>query len=73
MEGQQDRDGRAVQVNPIKPMLKAPGTKRLKLEYAQQLTFFAFRFNLRCYTMGRSSALWTRSATHSPSWTGVAG
>jgi hypothetical protein len=31
MEGQQDRDGRAVQVDPIKPMLKAPGTKRLKL------------------------------------------
>jgi hypothetical protein len=26
-----DKLGRAVQVDPMKPMLKAPGTKRLKL------------------------------------------
>jgi hypothetical protein len=39
-----------VQVDPIKPMLKAPGTKRLKLEYDKLLSSFAFNFNLRRYT-----------------------
>jgi hypothetical protein len=29
--------GRAVQVEPIKPTLKAPGSKRLKLEYGKLL------------------------------------
>ena len=42
--------GRAVQVNPIKPMLKAPGTKRLKLTYDEPLSSFAFKFNLCRYT-----------------------
>jgi len=42
--------GRAVQVDPIKPTLKAPGTKRLKLKYDEQLSNFAFNFNLRCYS-----------------------
>jgi hypothetical protein len=28
-----EHHGRAVQVDPMKPMLKAPGTKRLKLNY----------------------------------------
>jgi hypothetical protein len=38
--------GRAVQVDPMKPMLKAPGTKRLKLdEYDEVLSSFAFKFN----------------------------
>jgi hypothetical protein len=46
--------GRAVQVHPIKPTLKAPGTKRLKLKYVELLSNllkfclnFAFKFKLR--------------------------
>ena len=39
--------GRAVQVDPIKPTLKAPGTKRLKLKYDEPLSKIAFEFNLR--------------------------
>jgi hypothetical protein len=38
-----------VQVDPIKPTLKAPGTVRLKLKYDEPLTKFAFNFNLRRY------------------------
>ena len=44
--------GRAVQVDPVKPTLKAPGTKRLKLEYDEVLSSFAFKSNLRRYTAG---------------------
>ena len=39
-----------MQVDPIKPTLKAPGTKRLKLECDKPLSNFAFKFNLRRYT-----------------------
>jgi len=39
-----------VQFDPIKPMLKAPGTKRLKLNCDETLSSFAFNFNLRCHT-----------------------
>jgi len=38
-----------VQVDPIKPKLKPPGTKRLKLKHDELLWHFAFRFNLRRY------------------------
>jgi hypothetical protein len=38
-----------VQVEPMKPMLKAPGTKRLKLQYDETLSNFAFQFSLRHY------------------------
>jgi len=41
--------GRAVQVDPMKPVLKAPGTKRLKLECDEPLSNLAFDFNLRRY------------------------
>jgi len=41
--------GEAVQVHPIKPRLKAPGTKRLKLKYDNLLSRFAFKCNLRRY------------------------
>ena len=34
-------------VDPIKPTLKAPGTKRLKLKCHRLLSSFAFNFNLR--------------------------
>ena len=42
---------------PMKSMLKAPGTKRLKLNCDELLSSFAFKFNLRryamCYLKGR--------------------
>jgi hypothetical protein len=40
-----------VQVDPTKPKLKPPGIERLKLLCDQLLSSFAFRFNLRRYTM----------------------
>ena len=40
-----------MQVDPIKPTLKAPGTKRLKLKYDEPLSKFAFKFNLRRYSL----------------------
>jgi hypothetical protein len=38
-----------VQVEPIKPALKAPGTKRLKLNCDEPLSNVAFNFNLHRY------------------------
>jgi hypothetical protein len=40
-----------VQVDPIKPTLKAPGTVRLKPNYDKLLSSFAFNFNLRRYNV----------------------
>jgi hypothetical protein len=37
----------AVQIDPMKPTLKAPGAKRLKLKYDDPLSNFPFIFNLR--------------------------
>jgi hypothetical protein len=45
--------GRAVQVEPIKPMLKASGTRRLKMIYDDPLSNFAFKFNLHHYSWAR--------------------
>ena len=42
--------GRAVKLYPIKPTLKAPGIKHLKLTYDKPLSKFALKFNLRCYS-----------------------
>jgi hypothetical protein len=42
--------GRAVQINPIKPILKAPKTRRLKLKHDETLSIVAFEFNLRRHT-----------------------
>jgi hypothetical protein len=39
--------GTAVQVEPMKPMSKALGTKRLKPKYHKLRSSFAFNFNLR--------------------------
>ena len=41
--------GRAVQVDPIKPKLQPPGTKRLKLNCDILLSASAFKLNLRRY------------------------
>ena len=38
-----------MQVDPIKPTLKAPGSIPLKLEHEKLLSNFAFNFNLRRY------------------------
>jgi len=43
--------GRAGQVDPIKPKLKPPGTKRLKLDCDVRLSTSAFKFILRRYIM----------------------
>ena len=40
-----------MQVDPIKPTLKAPGTERLKLEYEDLLSIFGVKSNLRRYTL----------------------
>ena len=45
------RHGKAVQVDPIKLMLKPPAFKRLKLKYDEPLSIFSFNFYVRCYTM----------------------
>jgi len=46
------RDGRAVQVDTIKPSYKAPGAERLKPKCDGPLSNFALKFNLRRYTTG---------------------
>ena len=43
--------GRSVQVDPINPTLKPPGTKRLKLKWDTLLSSFAFKFNMRRYNV----------------------
>jgi len=40
-----------VQFDPMKPTLKAPGSKRLKLGYDELLSHFAFKFNFRRYNL----------------------
>jgi hypothetical protein len=40
-----------VQVGSIKAVSKAPGTKRLKLNYDELLSSFAFKFNVRRYKL----------------------
>ena len=47
--------GRAVQVDAMKPTLKAPGTKRLKLYYDEPPSNSAFKFNLHRYSVGQQS------------------
>jgi hypothetical protein len=37
-------------LTPFKTTLKTPGTKRLKPEYEELISNFAFKFNLRRYT-----------------------
>jgi len=48
--------GKTVQAHPIKPTLKAPGTKHLTLEYNELLSNSGFKFNLRRYTEGTEGA-----------------
>jgi len=45
------QQGRAVQIHPIKPTLKVPGTKRLELKHSKLLSSFAFNFNPKPQTL----------------------
>jgi hypothetical protein len=47
--------GKAVQLEPMIPVLKPPGIERLKPEYDELLSKIAFNFNLRRYIL-RSAA-----------------
>jgi hypothetical protein len=47
----QDVPGMAVQVDPMKPTLKAPGIDRLKLQYIELLLRLAFKSKLRRYIL----------------------
>jgi hypothetical protein len=46
-----------MQVEPIKPRLQAPGIKLLKLKCDVPLSNFAFKFNLRRYTLSAAAIL----------------
>ena len=46
-----------MQVDPIRPTLKAPGIKLLKLNYDTPLSNFGFKFNLRHYIPAELDAL----------------
>ena len=50
-----------MQIDPIKPTLKAPGTKLLKLKCDKPLSNFAFEFNLRRYTKAQAVRNFTES------------
>ena len=39
--------------DPVEPTLKAPGNKRLKQPHDEALSSFAFKFNLRRYSMAQ--------------------
>jgi hypothetical protein len=43
------QQGEAVQLETMKPVLEAPGIKRLKLNCDELISNFAFKFNLRRY------------------------
>jgi hypothetical protein len=44
-----------VQVDPIRPALKSPGSERLKLKSEELLSNFGFKFNLRRYIVAEAS------------------
>jgi len=61
--GAQRQPGGAVQVDPIKPKLKPPGTNCLTLKCDKLLSTSAFKFNLRRYNLAsRASPVRSRAA-----------
>ena len=46
-----------MQVDPVKPTLKAPGTERLKVKHEEVLSNFGFTFNLRHYNLVNDAAM----------------
>ena len=63
--------GMAVQVETIKPKLKLPGTRRLKLKCDEPLSSFAFNLNLHRYSWDRRGARPTRWPSPVPSVAGA--
>jgi hypothetical protein len=61
--GARGRHGGAVQVDPIKPKLKPPGTKLLKPKCDILLSISAFKFSLRRYTTGQHLGRGLHSST----------
>ena len=58
------KPGRVVQVDPVKPVLKAPGSMLLKLRCDGPLSNVAFNFNLRRYSLASARrSVRTRSLT----------
>jgi hypothetical protein len=62
-----------VQVDPIKPKLKPPGAKRLKLEYDGLVSNFGFKFSLRRYSkvmfaVDEYNALFGGTDMHEEGW-----
>ena len=65
--GRENTVGRCrLTLDPIKPTLKVPGTKRLKLKHDKLLSTFAFNFNLRRYNTAEEAA-WLAS-DEVPAW-----
>jgi hypothetical protein len=55
-----------VQVDPVKPKLKPPGIKRLKLNCDVLLSTSSFNFNLRRYTEAKIRQLFASAAAAAP-------
>jgi hypothetical protein len=53
-----------LQVDPIKPTLKAPATERSNLKSDDPLSGFTFNFNLRRYTKGTLVFLFDNSFSY---------
>jgi WD40 repeat protein len=53
--------GRAMPVDPIKPMLKGPVSMGLILKSDKPLSIFAFKCNMRRYSTAASGPRWSRS------------
>jgi hypothetical protein len=51
IRGRAQDPGKPLQVEPMKPTLKAPGTKRLNLKNVEVVSSFASNFHLRRYTL----------------------
>ena len=55
-------------VDPFKPTLKVPGTDLLKLKSEELLSNFAFRSNLRRYSMARRGELLPQTVGQAQGW-----
>ena len=55
-----------MQVDPMKPTLKPPGTKRLKLKCDIMLSNSAFKFNLRRHSTARAGDAHDNFSLNSP-------
>jgi len=58
--------GRAVQVDPMKPLLKAPGSVLLKLISDGTISNFGFNFNWRHYIEGSKVRWWSTLTSTTP-------